>query len=104
MGSFYKEFLIESPNPLYQQLGRQMVDYTDQATYDKMLREDVLVSNTHVMLGALFKYESEYGDFHWSKDVLRGADPNIVGVVNLVWEFREAYNHHLMLYHQVGII
>ena len=47
-GHYYKEFLIESPNPLYQHLGRQIVDFTDQATYDKMLREDVLFSNTYV--------------------------------------------------------
>ena len=103
-GEYYKIFLIQSPNPLYQQLGNKMVDYIDDATYDKMLKEDLLGANTHVMLGGLLKHELDYGKYHHSKEVLRGSDPNLVNVVNSIWEFRGAYNHHLLLYHQVGLI
>ena len=103
-GDYFKEFLTQSPNPLYQQLGHKMVEIIDETTFDRMLREDVLVSNTHVMLGGLFKHQDEFGKFHRSDDVLKGSDPNYVTVVNRFWEYREAYNHHLLLFHQVGIV
>ena len=107
-GYFFKDHLLRSPNPLYQKLGEIMVVPKDFRDYLKMLVDDIQGANTHVYLGVLMDYEYEFGgynqgDYHTSKDSLKGLSPYGGNILNKKWEYSDAYNHHLLLYHQVSI-
>ena len=90
-GTYYQDVLLRSPNPLYRQLGEQLIVHNSEDPFYKMLKEDVLISNTHVFLGMLMDYEKAFGNFYTSKDVLEGSTPFSVNIVNTKWEFKDVF-------------
>ena len=106
---FYKDHLLQSPNPLHQQLGDIMVVPKDDEEQSRMFVDDIQGGNTHVYLGVLMDYEYEFGgyskgDYYKSKDVLEGLSPYGGNILNKKWEYGDAYNHHLLIYHQVWVL
>ena len=73
----------------------------DYETYVKMLKNDVLVANTHVFLGSVNNYLRTLGKFHESKDVLEGTIPYGGDILNKKWSCGEEYSYHLLIFHQV---
>ena len=105
---YLKDHLLRSPNPLHQQLGDIMVVPKDDEEQSRMFVDDIQGGNTHVYLGIMYDWEYEYGgynqgDYHTSKDILEGISPYVGKILNKKWEYGDAYNHHLQLYHQVSI-
>ena len=105
----YTDLLLQSPNPLYQYLGTIVVHPRQKGggwgVYMKMCKEDVHGANTHVFLGNLRPHYEEYGYGKWHKstDNLEGLNPYTVNIYNEKWEFSDAYDHHLLLFHQVRL-
>ena len=100
MGSI-KIVLLTSPNPVYQQLGKKYLDFPGQYGIDKILKEEVLGKNTHVLIGMLYNQQKKFGKFHYSKEHLQGAGSYSVNIMNKKWEYADAFNHHLLLIYQV---
>ena len=103
---FYRDYLVRSPNPLYQQLGEIVVIPKDYGEVLEMFKNDIQ-GGTHVYLGVMFSGDYEYGgyskqDYHTSKDGLEGQNPFGGNILNKAWEYSDAYNHHVLLFHQVG--
>ena len=69
-GEVFRDHLLQSSNPVYQQLGKIIIIPKDYDTFTQMVREDIQGANTHVYLGTLYEEEREDGKFHASKDVL----------------------------------
>ena len=63
----YREVLLNSPSPVYQQLGKKFIMPNN---IDKILKEDVLGKDTHVLMGLLYPYQKQFGKFHTSKEYL----------------------------------
>lgn len=103
-GGYWKQFLLQSPNPAYQELGEILVIAKDWDHYYKMMEEDILVANTHVMLGFLDGYDRTLGKFHESKDTISGAGKGSVDILNKKWSLGEEYSYHLLLFHQVILV
>ena len=104
---YIKDFLSQSPNPLFQQLGEMTVVPTDYEEFIRMIKEQIQGANTHVLMTLLHDYDYESSgfiksDFHKSKDYLEGNNPFGVNILNKKWEHSAAYDHHLLLYTQVG--
>jgi hypothetical protein len=100
-GDYLKDHLLQSSNPVYQKLGEIVIVPKDYDQYEKMMKEDILVANTHVYLGALDNEERSWGKFHESKDVLEGENPFFGDIVNKKWSLGEEYSYHLLLLQQV---
>ena len=101
-GDLYRDHLLQSSNPAYQKLGKIVVVPKDWDQYLKMMKEDILVANTHVYLGVLDNDDRALGKFHSSKDVLEGLIPSGGDILNKKWSLGEEYSYHLLLFHQVG--
>ena len=100
-GDYWKQFLLESPNPIYQKLGEITVVPKDNAERLKMINESVLVANTHVYMGRLTSYLKSKGNLHGSKEILEGTSSFGGDILNKKWSHGEEYSYHLMLFHQV---
>ena len=76
-GKFWKDLLLQSSTPVYQQLGEMAVVPKDKDEWLRIVKEDIVGANTHVYLGTLsfatlFVNLNEY---HGSKDVVEGINP-----------------------------
>ena len=106
-GDYWKPFLLQSSNPVYQKLGEIVIVPKDYDQHEKMLRE-VQGSNTHVYLGQ-FSFVVNYiswdgsisGKYHESKEVLEGTNPFVGDIVNKKWSLSEEYSYHYLLFQQV---
>ena len=107
--SFSTVNLLQSSNPVYQQLGKITIVPKDYDTLAKMVREDIKGANTHVFLGTLDyvveldKDEIIPGKYHASTDVLEGLNPYIGDILNKKWSLGEEYTYHLLLFRQSKI-
>ena len=106
-GQHYVHLLTKSSNPLYQQLGEITVVPADIPELDAMCRDDIQGANTHVFVGCyecIVIYNGRFGKYHKSKEAIAGTNPYVGNIMNKKWEYGEAYDHHLLLFHQVNLI
>ena len=118
---FWKGHLLQSPNPLYQQLGKIMEVPLDWKGFCRRCKVDIQSENTHVFLGDFdaltywcgecgkdFKeYENvdyQQSDYYSSTEVLEGSNPYSGNILNKRWTHGDEYNHHLLLFSQVRIV
>ena len=73
-----------------------------------MFIDGIQGANTHVTLGIMYEEEYEIGgynqgDYHISKDSLKGFSPYGTNILNKKWEYSDAYNYQLLLFIQVSV-
>jgi hypothetical protein len=100
-GAYFRDHLLQSTNPTYQKLGEIVVVPKDYEQYWNMMKEDVLLANTHVYLGYLNFDDKSLGKFHESKDVLEGISKSGGNIVNKKWSLGEEFSYHLLVFQQV---
>ena len=102
-GKFWKHFLLQSSNPVYQKLGEIVVVPKDFDEWSKIMQEDILGANTHVYFGTLsfVALWISLDGYHGSKDVIDGTNPFGGDIVNKKWSLSEEYSYHLLTFHQV---
>ena len=79
----------------------------DMPELDAMARDDIQGANTHVFVGCyacFVSYNGKFGKYHKSKEAIAGTNPYVGNIMNKKWEYNEAYNHHMLLFHQVNLI
>ena len=69
--------------------------------YYKMVEEDILDADTHIMLGGLDDYDRAFGKFHVSKEIIEGVSAGGGDILNKKWSLTEEYSYHLLLFQQV---
>ena len=118
MGQIHIDILKQSNNQDYQKLDekyfRNLSKYHDEQgdvawdyseeDFMKILAEDVQGAGTHVYLGTdLSPQHEKFGEYHWSKEEVRGASPYNSWVVNKRWTLNEELAVHLLRFQQVCI-
>ena len=88
--------MLQSPNPLYRQLGEMAYVPLTEDEQEKMQWEEVARDNTHVYL------TSGLGEgFYASKEVIEGTIPFGGFIINKKWIMHEELVKHMLIYQQV---
>ena len=109
--SWYKNLLVLSPDPVYQELGTRMTSYGPNEWDD--VANDMFQNNTrwaflteYLILKKLIRFdEDEYKNVsNWNRvqEPVRGADPWYVHLVNKKWRYKENFAKFILTVQQVG--
>ena len=99
--NYVMEHLKASSNPVYRELGYKTWPVPDPLEWRRLLLEDVLDKDTHIVVGLMYEPDKKLGKFHTSKENIEGAATYSVHLMNKQWEYADAYNHHILLIFQV---
>ena len=100
-GTFWQDLLDNSPNPIYQKLGERSVMPKDWDELRLMAEEKIVGANTHAWITSDLIGGMYYKDYHPSKEVVEGADPWYVWIVNKKWPLKDQLAKHILLFQQV---
>ena len=86
----WKQFLLESPIPEYNNLGEKYLLADDWDHYDNITKQDVMVAGTHAYMGGeLDSYDLAMGRWYRSKEKVAGNYPYGGYLTKKKWHLNE---------------
>ena len=86
----WKQFLLDSSNPIYNKLGETMIMADDWDHYYSLIEHDVIGAGTHAyMIGYLQPWEKALGRWHRSEEKLEGDSPYVGYLTDKKWHLNE---------------